>query len=258
MPLLSAGADHRRVRVRACWRCRRAAASATSRPPSSCLVGVIVVGFAFQMLHADPVAVRHRHGLLVPGFAGTESVLLAAGILGATVMPHVIYLHSALTQRRVVGENDARAAADLPVRARRRDHRDDDRRAGQHGDADHRRRRLPRQRPDRGRHASTRPTPRSAASSASTPSTMFGDRAARLRAVLVVGRHARRPGRDAGVHPPPDPALRAPRRDDGAGDARARDRRRPVQGAGAEPGRALVRHPVRADPARASSAATAA
>jgi manganese transport protein len=42
----------------------------------------------------------------VPQFDGTESVLLAAGILGATVMPHVIYLHSALTQRRVVGKTD--------------------------------------------------------------------------------------------------------------------------------------------------------
>ena len=37
-----------------------------------------------------------------PRFAGTESVLLAAGILGATVMPHVIYLHSSLTQNRIV------------------------------------------------------------------------------------------------------------------------------------------------------------
>src|SRR5919202_612555 len=45
-------------------------------------------------------------GLFTPGFAGTESVLLAAGILGATVMPHVIYLHSALTQRRVVGKTE--------------------------------------------------------------------------------------------------------------------------------------------------------
>jgi manganese transport protein len=42
----------------------------------------------------------------VPGFSGTESVLLATGILGATVMPHVVYLHSALTQRRIVGRND--------------------------------------------------------------------------------------------------------------------------------------------------------
>ena len=40
--------------------------------------------------------------MLHPRFAGTETVLLAAGILGATVMPHVIYLHSALTQNRIV------------------------------------------------------------------------------------------------------------------------------------------------------------
>jgi manganese transport protein len=41
--------------------------------------------------------------LVVPGFGGTESVLLATGIIGATVMPHVVYLHSSLTQRRIVG-----------------------------------------------------------------------------------------------------------------------------------------------------------
>ena len=46
-------------------------------------------------------------GLAVPRFDGTESVLLATGILGATVMPHVIYLHSALTQRRVLGRSEA-------------------------------------------------------------------------------------------------------------------------------------------------------
>jgi manganese transport protein len=44
-----------------------------------------------------------------PDFAGSESVLLAVGILGATVMPHVIYLHSALTQNRVVPRNDEEA-----------------------------------------------------------------------------------------------------------------------------------------------------
>ncbi|WP_103381229.1 Nramp family divalent metal transporter [Pseudonocardia dioxanivorans] len=38
---------------------------------------------------------------LVPRFDGTDSLLLATGMLGATVMPHVIYLHSALTQRRL-------------------------------------------------------------------------------------------------------------------------------------------------------------
>jgi manganese transport protein len=44
-----------------------------------------------------------------PEFRGSESVLLAVGILGATVMPHVIYLHSALTANRVVPSNDAEA-----------------------------------------------------------------------------------------------------------------------------------------------------
>ncbi len=46
------------------------------------------------------------HGLLCRSSSGTESLLLAVGILGATVMPHVIYLHSALTQHRIVGADD--------------------------------------------------------------------------------------------------------------------------------------------------------
>ena len=55
-----------------------------------------------------------RAGADPRGSTGTESLLLAAGILGATVMPHVIYLHSALTQRphRRAGRDDA--AAHLP------------------------------------------------------------------------------------------------------------------------------------------------
>jgi manganese transport protein len=47
-------------------------------------------------------------GAVTPHFAGSESVLLATGILGATVMPHVIFLHSALTQGRVVVEGPTR------------------------------------------------------------------------------------------------------------------------------------------------------
>jgi manganese transport protein len=71
------------------------------------LVGVVVGGFAFQVFLADPDTRGIAHGLVTPQFDGTGSVLLAAGILGATVMPHVIYLHSALTQRRVVGATEA-------------------------------------------------------------------------------------------------------------------------------------------------------
>ncbi len=69
------------------------------------LVGVIVIAFGLEVFRADPLWGSVAGGALVPHFAGTESVLLAAGILGATVMPHVIYLHSALTQKRVVGAN---------------------------------------------------------------------------------------------------------------------------------------------------------
>ncbi len=43
----------------------------------------------------------------MPSFEGTDSILLATGILGATVMPHVIYLHSALTQDRVHAADSA-------------------------------------------------------------------------------------------------------------------------------------------------------
>jgi manganese transport protein len=67
------------------------------------LVGVIVIAFGLQVFLAKPDPGGIAHGLLVPSFQGKESLLLAVGILGATVMPHVIYLHSALTQRRIVG-----------------------------------------------------------------------------------------------------------------------------------------------------------
>src|SRR5215210_4740139 len=69
------------------------------------MLGVILLSFAFQMFYAEPEADRVLAGLFTPRFADTESVLLASGILGATVMPHVIYLHSALTQNRVVGRS---------------------------------------------------------------------------------------------------------------------------------------------------------
>ena len=71
------------------------------------LVGVVVASFVIELFHAKPDAGETFHHLFVPGFAGTASILLATGIIGATVMPHVIYLHSALTQRRIVGRDDS-------------------------------------------------------------------------------------------------------------------------------------------------------
>ncbi len=70
------------------------------------LAGVVLVSFGFEIVYSHPAAGQVAGHLFRPGFSDTESVLLATGIIGATVMPHVIYLHSALTQRRVVGRND--------------------------------------------------------------------------------------------------------------------------------------------------------
>jgi manganese transport protein len=70
------------------------------------MVGAVVAAFAFEVFNAGADGGQIARHLVIPGFAGTESVLLATGILGATVMPHVVYLHSALTQRRIVGRND--------------------------------------------------------------------------------------------------------------------------------------------------------
>ncbi|WP_342495239.1 Nramp family divalent metal transporter [Bacillus sp. FSL K6-0046] len=67
---------------------------------------VVVIAFAVQTFVAKPDLASVAGGLFIPRFEGTDSVLLAAGILGATVMPHAIYLHSALTQRRVVGRTE--------------------------------------------------------------------------------------------------------------------------------------------------------
>ncbi|WP_228545773.1 Nramp family divalent metal transporter [Microcella flavibacter] len=63
------------------------------------LMLVIVVGFCAGLVVGPPDAAQAAGGL-VPMFEGTESVLLAASILGATVMPHAIYAHSALTRDR--------------------------------------------------------------------------------------------------------------------------------------------------------------
>ena len=70
------------------------------------LVGVVVASFVVELFNAKPDGGEVAHHLFVPGFSGTESILLATGIIGATVMPHVVYLHSALTQRRIVGHDD--------------------------------------------------------------------------------------------------------------------------------------------------------
>ncbi len=65
-------------------------------------VGVIAVSYVIEIFIAKPDWGLIGYHAIVPQFNGTESILLASGILGATVMPHVIFLHSSLTQGRIV------------------------------------------------------------------------------------------------------------------------------------------------------------
>lgn len=65
------------------------------------LLGLVALGFLYDFFAVGGQSASGIAGGLVPGFGGSESVLLAIGIIGATVMPHVVYLHSALTQRRI-------------------------------------------------------------------------------------------------------------------------------------------------------------
>jgi len=82
------------------WGFRRLEAAITA------LVGLIVIAFGLEVLLGNPSVGGVAQGTFIPRFQGSASVVLAGGIIGATVMPHVIYLHSALTQKRIVGANE--------------------------------------------------------------------------------------------------------------------------------------------------------
>ena len=70
------------------------------------LLGIVLLGFAYDLIAVHPSAAGFAAGL-VPRLSGSGSLLLAVGIIGATVMPHVVYLHSALTKGRVHCRDDA-------------------------------------------------------------------------------------------------------------------------------------------------------
>jgi len=78
--------------------------------PLEAVIGVMVlvigVCYVVELFKAQPdFGAVGRHAV-VPAFNGSGSILLAVGILGATVMPHVIWLHSALMQDRILARND--------------------------------------------------------------------------------------------------------------------------------------------------------
>ncbi len=69
------------------------------------LLGIIFLGFLYETLRIGPSTHGSLRGLL-PGLHGAASLYLAVGIIGATVMPHVVYLHSALTNGRMPCRDD--------------------------------------------------------------------------------------------------------------------------------------------------------
>ncbi len=69
------------------------------------LLGLVFAGFLYETLKIGPSTHETLAGL-VPSLGGGDYLYLAVGIIGATVMPHAIYLHSALTNRRMPSYSD--------------------------------------------------------------------------------------------------------------------------------------------------------
>src|SRR5579875_2512231 len=75
----------------------------------STLVGVIAVCYVIETFFSHPAWGQVSFHTVVPWLGGTQSILFSVGIIGATVMPHVIYLHSALMQQRIVPRSEQEA-----------------------------------------------------------------------------------------------------------------------------------------------------
>jgi manganese transport protein len=72
------------------------------------LAGIVAISFLFEMFLANPTLHSIGSGLL-PSLPGPSSLYIAIGILGATVMPHSVYLHSILVQdrrKKMIENND--------------------------------------------------------------------------------------------------------------------------------------------------------
>ena len=212
------------------------------------LLGIIFLGFLYETLRIGPSTHGSLRGLL-PGLHGVTSLYLAVGIIGATVMPHVIYLHSALTKGRMPCRNDRERGrvlrferldviialglaglvnmAMLAVAAKLF-----------HTPA------LAGLQLDPGSPCAVRPP-----SGGHRRARVCG-RAARLWRLLIQRRHLRRPSGHARLHQRPHPADAAPRRHDDPCHRCPRSRHEPHPGPRSEPGRAVLRHPIRPRAAR--------
>ncbi|KAA8997761.1 divalent metal cation transporter [Affinibrenneria salicis] len=71
----------------------------------------VAAAYIVELFFSRPALADLGKGMLLPELSSPEAVFLAAGVLGATIMPHVIYLHSSLTQRADRGSKAERYAA---------------------------------------------------------------------------------------------------------------------------------------------------
>ena len=185
-------------------------------------------------------------GDVIRGFAPTTEIVtnpdmlyLALGILGATVMPHNLYLHSGIVQTRAYGDTLPGEARGAEIRDHRLHRRADVRAADQRLDPDPRGGDLPRDRPDRGRRARRGACAARAAARARHRADAVRHRAALLRPQLDRDGDDGRPDRHGGLPRHPAAALAAaadhPRHRHRAGRRRDHLVRRERHGAAADP-----------------------
>ena len=188
----------------------------------SALLAIIFAGFLYETLRIGPSVHGSLRGL-VPGIHGTSYLYIAVGIVGATVMPHVIYLHSALTKGRMPCRDDTEKKRVL------RFERLDVyialglRRPRQPSHARRRRQALPHPGPVKPEHHPAGAHPDRAPRRRSCRARVRG-RATRLRRLLLQRRHLRRPDRDRRLHQVPDTPGASPRDHDDPRASRTRHR----------------------------------
>lgn len=71
----------------------------------------VAAAYIVELVFSQPALAPLMRGIVIPSLSGSQAVFLAAGVLGATIMPHVIYLHSSLTQHLHGGDRKERYAA---------------------------------------------------------------------------------------------------------------------------------------------------
>lgn len=81
-----------------------------------CSLLLFVAGaYVLELVYTRPQPIDLLKGMIIPGLPDDQAVFLAAGVLGATIMPHVIYLHSSLTQNSRGSRSDRYSATKLDV-----------------------------------------------------------------------------------------------------------------------------------------------